>query len=406
MNTLNIKGDFIKISLSRVITLVISLISAMLLARLLSLEEYGTYSQILLVVNLSNTLIILGLPSSINFFLARTTDYNEKTKFLSTYYTVSTLLGITSGIFLLAISQGIVYYFDNNSISNLLFVLIFLPWAQITMSSLDGVMIVNNKTSWLVIFRITHSILLVFSISIAMLYRLNLVQYMWLYIIIESIFTIIVYILAFKTVGKIKLEINVNLLSRILMYSVPIGVSGIVGTISLYLDKLVIGRLMSTEYVALYANAGKELPIAIITASLITVLLPRFISLYNSGEKEKAIEIWKKSLTISYALMCFFATYLIVYAPQVVTFLYSSKYLPAVGIFRIYSLILLLRSTYFGMGLSVVGKTKYIMYISAFALLMNLILNLIFYRMIGFNGPAVATELSTRIQAGVYTVVN
>lgn len=178
MDALNLKGDFIKITVSRVLTLIVSMISTMLLARLLSLEEYGTFSQILLVVNLSNTLIVLGLPNSINYFLARTTDPTEKKKFLSTYYTVSTLLGLVSGLLLVSITPGIVEYFDNKNIYKLVFALILLPWAQITMSSLDGVLVVNKKTSWLVIFKVMHSFILVSVVSIAMAYKFSLIHYM------------------------------------------------------------------------------------------------------------------------------------------------------------------------------------------------------------------------------------
>lgn len=402
----NFKFDFIKITISRIINLVINMISIMLLARQLTLQDYGTYSQILLVVGLSNTLIVLGLPNSINYFLSSSENIYDKKIFLSTYYTLSTVLGVISGVLLIITIPLIQSYFGNPNLKFYIFALFLLPWTQITISSLDSVLVINKRTNWLIVFQLSRSIFIVLAVFLAMFYKLNLLQYMKISLSVEVLFSFIVYFLASKTVNKLKFVIHKPILVKIVKYSIPIGISGIVGTVSLYLDKLIIGKLMSTEYVALYANAGRELPIAIITSSLITVLLPRFITLFKEGKKEKAIEIWSKSLTLSFALMCFFATYLIVFAPQLLTFLYSSKYLPAVGIFRIYSAILITRCTYFGMGLSAIGKTKYIMYISIFALILNFLLNYIFFGMFGFEGPALATVVSTIITAMIYTILN
>lgn len=406
MDISGLKGDFIKLSLSRIITLIISMISLMLLARLLSLNEYGTYSQILLLVNLSNTLVVLGLPNSINYFLVRTKNIEEKRFFLSVYYTVSTILGFASGLILVIISPLIAKYFNNPYIFNFLFVLALLPWAQIIASSIDSILVVNKKTGWLFSFKLIHSICILSAVIYSKILNLTFLDYMRIFMIIEFVYAIWAYLLAKKSVGKLCIKFEWTLTKQIFDYSLPIGISSIIGTISLYLDKLIIGRLMSIEHVALYSIAGKELPIAIITSSLTAVLLPRFISLFDNGKEKIALDVWKKSITISFALMAFFATSMFVFAPHVVVLLYSDKYLPAVGIFRIYSILLLIRCTYFGMGMTAAGKTKYIMHISSFSLVINIVLNLVLFYLVGFAGPAVATVIATILSAFVYMILN
>lgn len=76
------------------------------------------------------------------------------------------------------------------------------------------------------------------------------------------------------------------------------------------------------------------------------------------------------------------------------SFLYSDKYLPGVGVFRLYSLLLLLRTTYFGMILNCLGETKVIFYSSILTLILNVMLNLIFFYLFGINGFAIASILS------------
>jgi len=58
----SIGKEAVKLTTARMITLLISMISAMLLSRFRTLEEYGTYSQIVMVVTLAISIFTLGLP--------------------------------------------------------------------------------------------------------------------------------------------------------------------------------------------------------------------------------------------------------------------------------------------------------------------------------------------------------
>jgi len=78
-----IASNRLKLTTSKLITMMISMITAMLLSRFRTLKEYGTYSQLLLVINLFTTIFMLELPNSVNFFLARAENDEEKQKFLS-----------------------------------------------------------------------------------------------------------------------------------------------------------------------------------------------------------------------------------------------------------------------------------------------------------------------------------
>ena len=67
----NLGADAIKISASKIISLGMTMVTTMLLSRFRTLEEYGTYSQMLLVIGLVTSVCMLGLPNCINYFLAR-----------------------------------------------------------------------------------------------------------------------------------------------------------------------------------------------------------------------------------------------------------------------------------------------------------------------------------------------
>ncbi len=389
--------DAVKLTTSKIVNISISMVIAMLLSRFRTLEEYGTYSQLLLVINLIVTIFMLGLPNSINFFLAGAESAEERQKFLSSYYTLSTILSFVTGLVLVLITPLISSYFDNAIIKNFMYVLAVYPWAKIILSSIDNIYIVYKKTTQLMLFRILNSISLLLIILLVEAFNWGFSMYMILFVAVETVFALSVYIIAKNVAGKIWVCLDKDLIRKIFKFSVPLGLASIVGTLSIELDKLLIGRFFNTEQLAIYTNAAREMPVTIIASSLTAVLMPQLVGLLKKNKNEKAIALWGEATSLSYVFICFFAAGLFTFAPEVISLLYSDKYLPGVTVFRIYNIVLLLRCTYFGMILNSIGKTKFILYSSIAALGLNVVMNYIFYLIFGFIGPAIATFIAIAV---------
>lgn len=391
--------DAIKLTTSKIITMAISMVCAMLLSRFRTLEEYGTYSQILLIINLVTTIFIMGLPNSINFFLAQTNDIRERKHFLSTYYILSTILSFSTGLLLIVSMPLIVRYFNNNLIKDFLYILAIFPWAKITLSSIDNILIVYKKTNYLMMFRILNSIFLLLIILITKLFNLGFDMYMALFVGVEVVFAFSVYLLVRKIVGKIELSLNTNLIRRIMRFSIPMGLATVAGTLKKELDKLVIAGFYNTESLAIYTNAAREMPVVVIASSVTAVLLPQMVKMLKENKKVEAVSLWGDATLFSYIIISFLATGFFVYAPDVMSLLYSEKYISGSAVFRVYAIVLLFRSTYFGMVLNSIGKTKVIFYSAILSLILNLVLNFLFYHIFGFIGPAIATLFATSVSA-------
>ncbi|AUD64576.1 hypothetical protein BK011_02355 [Tenericutes bacterium MZ-XQ] len=397
MENNSIGQDTIKLTISKIFTMTVSLVFAMLLSRLVSLVEYGTYSQLLIVVNLATTIFMLGLPYSINYFLALAKDEEQKRKFLSIYFTLSTVISIIIGVVLILVSPIIVLYFKNTLLENFIYFLAIFPWTQISRTSIENVLIVYKKTKLLLIYQTTHGIFLLLSIVLVYLFSPKFEHYILLFLIIHSIFSIFVYVIIFRLKARLYTKISFVNVKNILYYSLPIGLATIVGTISIQLDKLIIGRYFSTEQLAIYTNASRELPVTFIATAFTAIVMPIIVKKISSQRTHEAIFLWKDSITISFIFICYLSIGIFVFAPDVVSILYSSKYSLGVNVFRIYTLVLLLRFTYFGMILSAMGKTKLILYSSVGSLILNVILNFLFLSIFGFVGPALATLCSILI---------
>lgn len=394
------------LTIAKMLTLLISLVSGVLLSHFRTLEEYGTYSQIMIAITTATSFVMLGLPNSTNYFLARAESNDEKRNFLSVYYTLNTIFCVVLGAVLVVAVPFIEKYFDNSLISNFAYFLAIYPWASVTISSISNVLVVYDKTKLLMLINILVSAVSLISIAIIQLCDLTFSHYMIGFLLGNAILAITVYIIVGRLEKGIRIKLDFKLVNAIFKYSIPMGLATLVGTLNIEADKLMIGGLMDTEALAVYTNAGRELPLTMLATSLTAVLLPQLARLLKNNENEKAVQLWGSTIKLSYIAMCFFVTACIVFAPQIITLLYSEKYIGGVAVFRIYALVLLLRITYFGIILNSVGKTKFIFWSSIIALGLNVVLNYVLFFAIGFVGPALATLISILVVNALQLIVS
>ena len=343
----NIGKDSLKLTISQMGALLIGMVSAMLLSRFRTLAEYGTYSQLYIISEITAPVIMLGIPAGISYFLARGATPSDKRQVLYMNLLATTVLGVLTGVLLFVLKPFLISYFSNPDLGRIIVIVALFPWARTVHNSIQSILIVYNKTTWLIVYKISHSLMILLAVSVTLLSGLDFYIYMIMFIAIESLFALMVYFIASYAAGGVNLSFNTGLMKKMVMYSIPIGLSTALGSINKNIDKLIVGKFYGTEDLAIYTNAARELPLYLIGVSIATALLPRLILLIKEKRNKEAIGIWGESIKLSYVFMCFSAAVLVVYAPEIISILYSSKYLPGVDVFRVYSLLLLLNVTSF-----------------------------------------------------------
>lgn len=386
--------DAVSLTTSKMATLLITTVTSMLLSRFRTFTEYGSYSQLLLVVNLFSSIFMLGLPNSINYFLARAETREERQKFLSVYYSLSTLLSLIMGAALVFALPLIVAYFKNPGLRAFLYFLALYPWASVISASVENILVVYRRTRFLTVYRVVNSVCLLGAVAVTQWLGWGFSAYMKLFLAVNAAFAVSVYIIAARLSGGLRFSLDKVMIRTILLFSLPMGLATVVGTLNIEIDKLLIGFLMDTEQMAIYTNASKELPVSFIASSITAVLLPQLTRMLKNGRNHAAIGLWANATELSFIAICLISAGVFTYAEDVMALLYSEKYLPGVPVFRVYTLVLLLRCTYFGMILNAKGKTKDIFYASVASLALNAVLNPLLYWMLGMTGPAIATFIS------------
>ena len=388
-------ADSIVLTFSKILAGVVQILVTMILSKYRSLQEYGTFTQMLLVVSLIDSILMMGLPNSISFFLGRSKDLKSRQDFLSVYFTLNTILTVLSGVILVACIVPIQMYFKNDSIRSYWFFLAFFPWATVTSSAMENMCVSSQKTNFLIPFKICHS---VSSISVALLcYLLKAPFQIYVigYLTSEGVFALLTYFFSFFLAKQVKFSLNRTIIKSIFMFSIPIGLASAVGTLNAEIDKFMIGWFLSTEDVAIYSNAARDLPLTVFAISMTAALLPRMSGVLKDKKYEKGVEMWGKAIVISLSIIALFSLGCFTFAEDVVLFLYGDKYLPGVDVFRVFAILLMFRCTYWGMILNASGNTKFILYSSIAALLINIVLNFLLYNLFGMIGCAISSFLST-----------
>ena len=382
------------ITVSRFAGSLISFVNIALLSRFRTLSEFGTYSEMLLTASLVIAICDLGLPYAVTYFGSRAETEEGRRHFFSVFYTLDTVISIFIGIVMVLAIPLMEWYFDNPNISKYWYFLMLYPWVRIIDATIDNVLVILKKSVLIAAYRITYGILVFLVILTIQQLGLGFDEYVMAYTGLLVILMAAAYFLVSKNLGGIRPRFDSQTFKSIMKYAIPIGLASAVGMINIEFDKFIIGHYCSEDEMAIYANASKALPVSLIAGSISMVLMPTIIRKVSEGKDNEAAKMWGNAIVVSLDILMTIVFALLVFAPEVVEFIYSDKYLDGTNVFRIYCTAYLLECTYWGTMLNAKGKTKYILYGSIISCTINIILDLVLFNVFGMKGPAIATVIS------------
>ena len=382
------------LTLSKVLTLVINMGVTMLLSHFRTLAEYGTYSQLNIITTVATSLLAFGMPASINYFLNRTDEKAIRGRFLTSYFCFGTSIGAVIALVLFLLCPLFVHYFGNLELFDYRFALLSMPWISIFNSSAENIFIAYNKITHLICYRLSYSVVTLCIAGIATWIEFSFKVYMILFICVQIIYVVYLYLYAYNIMGRTYYKPALQDVREIVVYCLPLGLSTIISTLNIQLDNIMVGGKFGTEVLALYSNMSKELPYNMLSVSIATVLIPKMVSLINSDKKNKAIEAWGYSICLSGIIICLACSLTFVFSKQIITFLYSDKYISGEWIFRVYAITSLVKITSWGIILNSTQNNKMILKSSIYTLVINLIFNYILLGTVGVIGAAIATMIS------------
>lgn len=389
-------GDAILLMLIKLVTIALGLVVTRLLSEHLSVYDYGTYSQILLVVSTVTSLTILGMMDGVNYFYCREPDQQKRESYISTIFALQCVISTAAGCVVMALSAPLCTHFDNPDVGQLLVFAAVLPLLQNLLSMMQILLVSVGKARLLAVRNFVVSVLRLIVVIVVVALVRNVAVILLTTVVLDVAQILLFGMILGKNDCAMGLQaVKVKLFGEIFRYCAPMAVFTVVSTLNRDLDKYLISLMTDTETLAVYANASKVLPFDIIMTSFTTVLIPQITRFVAEKNWDKAASLYKVFLEIAYVSTGILCCAALAVSPQLMQLLYSEKYLSGLPVFCIYVGVDLLRFTNITLVLSAAGKTKSLMFLGVGTLAANAALNVVLFNLMGIAGPAAATLLTT-----------
>lgn len=391
-------SDAILLMAVKLVTTLLGLATTRLLSEYLSKYDYGTYSQILLIVSIASSASILGMMDGVNYFYHASPNPEERENNVAVIFALQCMFGAGTGCLILLLSSPLCAYFDNPDIRPLIIFAAALPLLQNLMQMLQVMVISTGKASLLALrnFGVSVIRLLIVLLVISSVQNVAIVL---LTTLVLDIGQILLFFFVVRRAGcKIRVrKFNKEIVGKILRYCAPMAVFTFISALNRDIDKYLVALWTDTETLAVYTNASKLLPFDIVITSFTTVLLPAISKSVAAAEKDRSVQLYRSFLEIAYISTAVLCCAALSASPQLMLLLYSNKYMDGLTIFCIYIMVDMIRFSNTTMVLSAAGKTGRLMLFSVGAVALNIVLNVLLFRLIGLEGLAFATWITTLV---------
>ena len=378
------------LSTGKALTSLSSIVTAMVLIRLFSKEDWGTYRQTMLVFMMASPLLSMGLSNSIMYFLP-TEKKEQQGRIILEAACVLSLAGFL--YFLVIIFGGnelIAQAWNNPRLATLLMIVapvaLFTLATQIVTPSLIATQRVTKAAVFGVVTGLSLAIVSVITALICPTLEVVIAARIVAHIALFMFATIWIFKffpMKAPTWKGTKLQ---------LAYGLPLGLSTAVGVIFRNVDRAMVSSFCEIEQFAIFDRGAMELPlIGVITGSMTAILLVDYKVMFSSGKMEEVLPLLHRAVEKSAIMLMPMMCFLFLLAPEFMVCMFGQEYLESHKIFRVYLLLLPCRTLVFGSIALAAGKTKELALIPMVALVINVFLNFFAIKTFGYIGSAFAT---------------
>lgn len=392
-----------QVFLGMVISILLWFLTKILIIRNTTKEEFGIYSLVIAIAGIFSLLATLGLqegvPRYISIFLSQ-----GKRKDANAVSIDALFIGLLSGLFLFSL----LYYFSG-ILSRQIFYKIqlevplkiisfFIPFS-VSASIMNGILRGHSIVKPKVFTDMGQPFFFLLFLGIFFLLKLPFISIIYAYTIsMGVILLVIVYYLLHAT------DLDVRSLSwgntvELLRFSFPLLIVSVLIIVLGWTDTLMLGRYTKAESVGIY-NVSSSLArlLAFPLNAIAFVFLPIAAEMYakrQNAELQRTYQVltkWTFIVTFPFFFILFF------FPEMTITYLFGERFIDASLSLRILSLCFLF-NTFLGTNgilLIAMGMSRVIMNVSFLGVVMNIGLNYVLIKQLGYGvvGASVSTLTS------------
>lgn len=379
------------LSFGQALTKMVGLLSAMVLARLFTKEDYATYRQSLMVYMFAAPLLTLGLPQAIYYFMPNQPD--RKRNILINNISVLAFTGAVFTAFLLfGGASFLARQFNNPELTRPLRVMAWYPLFFLPVSGLSACLMIANRIKLLAVYNVCSRLVMLISVVVPVFIWQTPFAGISGYVLSAFIVLGPALWLMMRAADTGRYLVDWQGIKAQLKFAVPLGLATMIGQISLNLDKILVSKYFDPEVFAVYVNGAMEIPlIAMITGSASAVMLPDIVRMMKNENGLGALDLWKRAAAKSAIIIFPVLGFMMVMAPEIMSLLYGARYTGSAVPFRIYLLLLPIRIAFFGTIFIGMGRSDLVLLKTAVGFALNVLVSLFLIKNFGYTGAAWGT---------------
>lgn len=338
-------GQAFWLGIGSLVSFSFGIVSAAILSRFLSVEEYGTYRQVLYVYSTLLTIFTLGMPRAYSFFLARI-PIEQGRKSIDKINRVFLLLGSVFSLVLFCGADLIGIILKNPNLPSALRCFALTPVFLLPVLGVESIMATYKKTRFATIYIILTRVFNLICIVLPVVLIRPTANVAVMGFTVSSALCCLAGLLVERKPFRGVATENSNLsIKDVLKYSLPLLIASLWGIVINSSPQFFISRWYGTPAFAEFANGFIELPFAgMVIGAVSTVLLPEISRLSKDDTNlDKVIRIWRSAFEKSAKIIYPLSVFACVFAYQIIDFLYGNKYFGAIFYFQLIVVINLIR---------------------------------------------------------------
>ncbi|MEE0935222.1 MAG: flippase [Methanobrevibacter sp.] len=384
---------------SQIIAAICGFVWTILIARYLSVSDYGIMNFAISFTGIIAITMDLGISTHIIRHIA--TDFDSAPKYLGNAIPLKSIFSFLT--ILLALIILIIMKCNEFTIQiTLLFTIerIFSSMISLFNGSLQAI----EEGKYQAIGNILLNSLLLIFILLSIIDNFGLYGITLAYVAANFFVVIFQYIVVKKRITKPKFELNIEFCKKITLYSIPFALTSFFGMIIYSADMVMLTSMVGSYENGIYSAAYKLISVLTLFFGVYTAVIFPVMSRFYKNEKNLLVISFEKSLKYIMLIIIPITFATMLYSNDIVVLFFGQKYSPTSTVL---SILMWTVSLGFINGvcqnlLNASHKEKYVTLIFLVATLANIILNFLIIPKYSYNGAAMTTVLSEMILFSLY----
>ncbi len=368
------------------------------LVRLLTKDDVGAFSGLMLVYNTLAMVLTAGFPPAVLYFNSGR-SLSDRASLVFRVYGLTHGLGVLGGLAMWTLAHTGLDVADPEALS----LLAFFPLLDMPSRVIPNVLLSEQRPRAAAMFGVLKALgMLLATLLPAALGAglIGMVSGLLIFGLVQSLALLVWLRHLYRNAGEPERRIGVGHLFR---FSIPLGMTDIINVLNASLDSYLIMATMSAAIFAEYRMGAWQIPLVTSTAySIGAVYLPRFAKLIESGQSGEVLRLWRQSIRKVSLIVVPICAIFVVGAEEFVALAFTSDYSGAAPVFRCYSILTMARVTAFASLMVAAGQPGYVLRSASLTILTNAAISVPLLFLIGYLGPPLGAVIAFVPTVAIY----